>query len=299
MIKTTGTLLLLFGAGLALFGCGASDGTTGTSSGRSVTGTLLVGGTERSYKLYIPTAADTSSADLPLVLTFHAVPGSGDGAELTTGFNTYAEQFGFLVAYPSSLEADWAEDCDCSQADLAGVNDTGFVRLLIADLDDRYSVDRSRVYAVGQAGGGIFTWRLACQLTDEFAAVASVSGPMSVPVSETCNPAVPIAVLDIQGTADAVYPFEGGGDGGRAVLGAEETVQMWASWNGCPATPEVTQPPDNFDDGTFVTVHRYAPCDAGTETIMIGVTGGRHAWAISQEFNTALTIAGFLLLHQR
>jgi polyhydroxybutyrate depolymerase len=199
------------------------------------------------------------------------------------------------VAYPDAVTGDWAEGCNCSAADLAGVNDTGFVRLLIQQVDDEYGVDRSRVYAAGYSAGGLFTHRLACEMGDEFAAIASVVAPMSLPLSLTCIPALPVSVLGIQGTEDEVFPFDGNGE----VLGASETIKAWADRNNCPDTAEISHPPDLVDDGTTVAVERYRPCDSSTESTLIGVTGGVHAWTLSAEFETALIITAFFLEHGR
>ncbi len=122
---------------------------------------------------------------------------------------------------------------------------------------------------------------------------------MSVPLSASCAPSVPIAVLGIQGTEDNVYPYEGGGEAPFDVLGAEATIEFWATANNCPDTAVVRRPPDLHDDGTFVTVNRYTPCDAGTESILLSVLGGVHEYGISAEFSTTLTIIGFLLEHRR
>ncbi len=286
-------------AGWILAGCGEDEPTTTIPTGRSVDASVQVGDTTRTYRLFIPYISDTASADLPLVVAFHDSNNSGVGFQNLTGFNAYADQFGFFVAYPNSMTGDWAEGCDCSQADLAGVNDTGFVRLLIEDVDADYNIDRTRVYATGYSAGALFTYRLACELSDEFAAFAAVSGPMSVPLSETCDPALPMPFLGIQGMDDETFPWEGGGQGINAVMGADSTAAYWARENGCPGPRQQTARLDEVDDGTVVYVWRYEDCSGGSEASLIGVDGGVHAWWISSEFVTTQVIVGFLLLFQR
>lgn len=297
-IRRFTALALLVAVGAVAAACG-DDPITIAPSGRTLDESLEHDGTTRQYRLFVPALADTATTPLPLLIAFHDTASSGSGLQSRTGFDGFAETLGFYVAYPNSLERDWAEGCDCSAADLAGVSDTGFVRALIADVDAAVDIDLDRVYAVGVSQGGAFVWRLACQLTDRFAAVTSVIAPMSVPLSTGCSPSAPIAVLDIQGTEDNVYPYDGGRAPPFDVLGAEETVEFWAAANNCPDTAVVTRPPDVYDDTTFVTVYRYTPCDGGTESILLSVMGGEHAYAISAEFNTTLTIVGFLLEHQR
>lgn len=282
--------------GLALAGCGDDEVTNNIPRGRTVLRGIQVGDTMRAYRLFIPGGTDTMNANLPLVIAFHGANDDGAEMQTLTSFDANAEALDFFVAYPDGMAQTWAHGAGWNEADMAGVNDTGFVRLLIQDVDDAYGIDRNRVYAAGFSAGGLFTYRLACELSSEIVAIASVAAPMSVPLSMTCNPAVPVSILGIQGSLDEIFPFEGDTTN---VLGAAETIQLWADWLSCPDTAEIIRPPDNFDDGTFVNVERYRPCSAGSESTLIGVTGGLHAWSISAEFNTSLTVSAFFLEHER
>ncbi len=290
----------LVGAGYALAGCGGDEVTVPTvRTGRTVVDSVQVGDTTRTYRLFIPVVVENTAEDLPLVIAFHDKSESGGSFQILTGFDEFADDFDFFVAYPDAIAPDWAAGCNCTAADTLGVNDTAFVRLLISTIDDEYQIDRDRIYAAGYSLGGVFAHSLACGMSDEFAAVSSVAGPMPLILSQSCNPTLPVAVLGIQGTEDATFPWDGGGTGTAAVLGASETIDLWADINNCPDTAEVSHPTDNFDDGTTLSVWRYRPCDGDTESILIGVDGGVHGWWTSSEMNTTLTIAGFLLAFQR
>jgi polyhydroxybutyrate depolymerase len=147
------------------------------------------------------------------MVVFHSGNGSASRIEELSRLNTFAEPLGFLVAYPESVTGDWAEGCDCSKADLQAVNDTGLVWTLIDTLAAECRIDRRRVYAVGYSAGGLFVYRLACELSDMIAGVASVAGPMSEPLSVKCRPSRPVSVLLIHGTEDEVLSYFGGGEG--------------------------------------------------------------------------------------
>jgi polyhydroxybutyrate depolymerase len=188
---------------------------------------------------------------------------------------------------------NWAENCGCTAADRAGVNDTGFVRLLIDSLAVRLPVDRARVFAVGFSQGGLFVHRLACELADRIAAVASVAAPMSAELAPRCAPTRPVSVLVIQGTLDEAYPYEGQGRGVRAVLGARPTAAFWRARNHCPAQPQGTAVPDTARDGTTVLEERWFGCRQATEVALFTVDGGRHAWDLSRDLSTAGALAGF------
>jgi polyhydroxybutyrate depolymerase len=281
---------------LTAAGCGDDEVVNNIPRGRTVLRGVQVGDTLRSYRLFIPAGTDTMAADIPLLIVFHGWGDNGTEMQALASFDANADAFDFFVAYPDGMEQTWAHGAGWNAADSAAVNDTGFVRMLIQDVDDSYSIDRNRVYAAGYSAGGLFAYRLACELDDEIAAIASVAAPMSVPLSITCSPSLPVAILGIQGTDDDVIPFEGDTVN---YLGATETIQMWANWISCPDSAEIIRPPDNFDDGTFVVVERYRPCASGAEATAIGVLGGTHAWQMSAEFNTSLTISAFFLEHER
>ena len=66
-------------------------------------------------------------------------------------------------------------------------------------------VDPARVFVTGVSNGGGPTARLACDLSDRLAGVASIAGAYQAPAP--CNPKRPLPVLEIHGTADQVFPY--------------------------------------------------------------------------------------------
>jgi polyhydroxybutyrate depolymerase len=58
----------------------------------------------------------------------------------------------------------------------AGIDDVGFINALIDQMFSRYSIDPSRIYAVGYSNGGMMALSLACRLSDRIAAVGAVAG---------------------------------------------------------------------------------------------------------------------------
>lgn len=287
--------LLLAGLALAAIGCGS---TVAEPSGHAFSAELLVGDTLRTYEAYVPAAAQTSDG-MPLVVLFHGARGDGAGARAGSGLDALADEHGFVVAYPDAIAGYWAEGCGCVSADQAGVNDTGFVRALIDTLAAEYNVDRQRVYGAGYSQGGFFSHRLACEMSDVFAALATVAGPMSGPVAGSCEPAEPIAMLSMHGTADLVIRYEGQGDGIWELLGARETAAAWAALNGCVGEPATSELPDEADDGTRVYRDIYSTCEDGAEVRLYTVEGGQHYFHMSLDISTPQTIVEFFLAHER
>jgi polyhydroxybutyrate depolymerase len=236
---------------------------------------------------------------VPLVLAFHGTGESGAALRAETGLDRLAARDGFLVAYPDAAVGNWAEGCDCNRADRLGINDTGFVRTLIDSLSRRFPVDAARVYAVGFSQGGLFVHRLACQLSDRIAAVASIAAPISAPLAERCGPGGPVSVLVLMGTLDDAYRYEGEGQGPRGTLGARATAGLWRTLDGCEGAAAVANLPNRVADGTTVLEERWPSCAAGSEVALYTVDGGRHGWSPSRDMNTSELVMAFFLRQRR
>jgi len=166
--------------------------------------TIVLDGTKRIYLLHVPSILP-DERPVPLVLAF---PGGGGHARNMPNFTQFdhladAEQFG--VAYPESFNKSWNDTRDLSPAD-----DIAFVRALILNLDRSLPIDPKAIYATGISNGGFFSNRLACDLSDKIAAIASVAATMPETLLPVCNPSRPISVMYVHGKNDRILHIEGG-----------------------------------------------------------------------------------------
>jgi polyhydroxybutyrate depolymerase len=240
-------------------------------------------GRTRSYLLYLPPAV-TGPKALPLLLAFHGGGGQGQSMQRLTGFNTLADQQGFIAVYPDAVDKNWNDGRDspflASQRE--GINDTGFVSALIDHLSHNLNIDPKRIYATGMSNGGIFSQMVGCELAGKIAAIAPVAGSMATKLAPNCNPARPLPVMMIMGTDDPLVPWQGGAvvnDKRGTVLSVADTIQKWVAFDGCDSTPTITREPDKDpQDGTQVRREAYSSCKDSTEVILYAVEGGGHAW---------------------
>ena len=127
-------------------------------------------------------------------------------------------------------------------------------------------------------------YRLACQASDTFAAVAIVSGHQlnrnydnSPPTVEyLCNPGRPVPLLHIHGLEDDCAPFFGGessGPAGGRRPPVRDALAFWAANNGCNASPDS---PDVMRDG--VLCENYSACDAGATVRLCSIDIAGHVW---------------------
>ncbi len=105
---------------------------------------------------------------------------------------------------------------------------------------------------------------------------ASVTGSMTPPTYNECNPQHPTPVLQIHGTADAVVAYEGAPGWSESI---PDVLDYWSTYNNCNPTPSITPIPDiDTTDGTTVEHHVWAEGENGTTTEHFKVFGGGHDW---------------------
>jgi polyhydroxybutyrate depolymerase len=269
---------------------------------------LMVGGVARSYLLYIPSGSQ-AGRPLPLVLVFHGGGSRARAMTTHTGFTTVAEREGFAVVYPEGLQGRWNDGRGYG----ASHDDVAFVRALLDTLARRVTLDSGRLYATGISNGGMFAYRLVCDLPDVLAAIAPVAAAVPAALAERCAGAAPVSVAAFQGTADPLLPYAGGGRGasGRGeVLSALRSVELWARVDGCAAGPELEAARDSVQDGTRVRPRRWTGCGAGREVVLYTIEGGGHTWPngppvgprvgrVTRELDATEVIWAFFVAHPR
>ena len=255
--------------------------------------TLRVDGVSRGFLMHLPSTY-RAGRPVPLVLVFHGGGGRASGIAPHTGFSRLAEQEGFVAVYPDGLEGRWND----GRGYAATHDDVGFVRALLDTLERELSIDPRRVYATGISNGAMFSYRLACDLPGVFAAVAPVAGAMPVDLAPSCRHTEPVSVLAMQGTADPLMPYAGGGVGRRPgrVLSAQQSVSG------------STMPPSQ--GSTQVRRTTFNGCRDDRSVELYTVEGGGHTWPggppvggsvgrVSRDIDATPVIWSFFAQHPR
>jgi polyhydroxybutyrate depolymerase len=234
--------------------------------------TITHDGLQREYILYVPASYSGNDA-VPLLLNFHAL-GSNAQQQIAFGdFRSIADTAGFLVAHPQGTQND--EGINFWNIGEVEVDDVGFTAAIIDSIDVEYNIDRDRVYATGMSIGGFFSHHLAGLLSEEIAAIASVSGSMTPYMADVSAPVHPTPVMQIHGTTDPIVPYEGN----PAFLSVAEVLQYWVDYNNCDPAPIITPVPDINPDNPFTVEHVvYEGGDSGVAVEHLKVYGGTHAW---------------------
>jgi polyhydroxybutyrate depolymerase len=248
---------------------------------------LSSNGVQRRYRLSVPPGY--RGEPMPLVFDFHGRGSNGNQQLLLSRMADGAEAHGMLSAHPEGIDKQWNAGFCCGGAD-----DVQFVRDMLEDIGRDYCLDQHRIFATGMSNGGFFALRLACELPDRIAAVASVAGGLT---QEPCKPSRPVPVLIIHGTADEVVPYQGRAPRFRAI---PETAERWAGLDRCQKTWA-----ESLRRGEVVC--KRTACAAGTEVELCTVEGGGHTWpgglpvprfgATSRDLNATDYILDFFLRH--
>jgi polyhydroxybutyrate depolymerase len=243
--------------------------------------TIIVENMERRYRVYIPKKYNPNQPT-PVVIAFHGGGGNPTSMIRLSGLNEKADEAGFIVVYPfgsgqlkdRSLTFN-AGNC-CAFAKRNNIDDVEFVRAMLDDLAKTVNVDKNRVFATGISNGGIMAYRIASELSNQIAAVASVGGPMGTAITKATRP---VSIIHFHGTDDLYAPFKGGR--GRAqtnFYSVDHSIQTWVKANHCNTKPTVTELPDLVNDKTRVIRKTYGSCKNGTEVVLITIEGGGHTW---------------------
>lgn len=201
---------------------------------------------------------------LPLVLMLHGVGGNGPKMERYTGFSKLAARDGFVVAYPTSEGTFWNSTGARNLPD-----DVHFLSSLITYLEQTTCVDPDRVFATGVSNGGGMVALAGCELSEQIAAIAPVAGGYDH--QPPCDPARPVSVLEIHGTADQDVPYYGKRHR-RDIVSIPAFVAGWAARDECRAKPVSRHVARRTTD------FRWGGCAGGTRVEHIKIQRGRHQW---------------------
>lgn len=264
--------------------------TYATSFSQQTTNNWDFDGINREYIQYVPSIYDGSEA-VPLVIVLH---GLGDNmANMSqVGFHQVSDTANFIVVTPQAIVDQLFTGSTAwnSGAGLAGfslnsdVDDIGFINALIDTVSNHYNIDQSRVFATGFSMGGFMSNRLACELNNRIASIASVAG--TVGGTLTCTPGQDIPVCHFHGTADTQVGYgtaDGGAQDNTFGSNVADWISFWNANNGCGTAVLEGQFPNIANDGYLVDYVEYGGCTNNSRVVHYKVHGAEHIWMFPNE----------------
>jgi len=197
---------------------------------------------------------------------------TGTEAEVTQGLNAYAETFGYIMIYPQgtgfatgdSPERQWvvtswnhitdgfdkgtdgpicSEDAaqypcppecgSCGKCGWASCNDdVGFLKSLVGAVSANFAIDERSFFVSGFSNGAMMAHRIACDVSELFAAAALVGG--RVEPGFECMPTTALPLLQINGGKDEAVPHDGkASQGGYFFASTTSVTEYWSGGDVC------------------------------------------------------------------
>lgn len=229
--------------------------------------------TTRNFIVHVPPSY-TAGQHLPMVFNLHGYTSNAIQQQVYSGMDATADANNFIVVYPNGLGNAWNSGFSLPYNGTFP-DDVGFLSKIIDTMTILYDIDLTRVYSCGMSNGGFQSYRLACDLENRIAAIASVTGSMTTIMTSNCSLSRRVPVLQIHGTMDPTVPYAGA----AGVLGQEALINFWVDKNSCSAVNDTTDVPNtNTTDNSTAQKIKYRTCNSGTQVWFFKMINGAHTW---------------------
>lgn len=189
-------------------------------------GTVNSSAGERDYYWVIPQSYSVDTP-IPLVISFHDFDSDPISHAAISGWTDVAEEYGFIVVFPAgsgnplrfNIRADIPEGAP---------DDVQVIRDLIASLSNQVNIDPDRIYVSGFSLGGGMAHRIACDLSDQIAGLATIAGGYFV--DDPCEPTRSMSLITFASRDDPTIPYANSTD---VLLSFLDWRFEWIAHNNC------------------------------------------------------------------
>lgn len=126
-----------------------------------------------------------------------------------------------LCSSGNFLAADLNHACAWNSANNLDVDDVAYTRAIAEFLVEDMCVEKEKIFVMGLSMGGSMAARVACEASEYFAGIATMSGSLAMP---TCQPSSPLTYVEFCGTEDA-----------GCNRTSSVTFRKWSALNQCQA----------------------------------------------------------------
>ena len=236
---------------------------------------LHINGIERTYHLFVPD--QPSEEPMPLLVAFHGGGGRGEVFPQQTAFESLAQTEKFILALPqghllSGNEGEWQLNTDSTRR-----HDLDFIQAMIDEISAAYQVDSARIYATGYSLGSMFTYEIACHMSDRFASIASFAGTMPT-IPAQCEPQRYAPIMHIHGDDDWIISYTNSWtwkswDEVGAMQNIPGLIDFWQRKYACQNQEQ--------NESSSSTYFVYTECEQNTRIEHYRLHGVGHSWPSS------------------
>jgi polyhydroxybutyrate depolymerase len=232
----------------------------------------------RTYQLFVPPTGDGRR---PLVVALHGGGGNGVQVATSAGLIDKADKEGFILALPEGSSRfgklqTWNAGGCCAYAMHKKIDDIGFIRSMIDELERTQPVDPTRIYVVGMSNGGMMAERVAIELGDRIAGAAVFVGAL---FGNEPKPIAAVPMLIVNAEKDEQVPVAGGTSTtgivrrsqGMPYKPSRYAATFWATANRCTSGPAKTETTDYVRE-------LWTGCASGADVDFYIMKGAEHGW---------------------
>ncbi len=191
-----------------------------------------------ALKMYIHTPKTISiSKKMPLVIVLHGCTQTANGIATATGWNTLADNFGFVVLYPEQRLMNNVSKCFNFFIGMKAKKDKGEVssiKNMINYSINEYNIDSTKIFITGVSAGGGMSNALLNAYPELFNAAALIGSPSTLVNDNNITAKHIPRIAIIQGENDKIIPLKT----------SEKLLNQWIIKN-------------NFDNNNFTTTDNF------------------------------------------
>jgi polyhydroxybutyrate depolymerase len=251
---------------------------------------ITVDGIDRFYLVFVPEGIELGKK-CALVVVLHGGGGKAKQIMDFSGFNRIAQTERFIVLYPNGYEKGWHDGRTAPKVDAyaKNIDDIKFIKTAIEQVEAKFPVDNSRIFATGISNGAMMSLHLAQHLSEKIRAIAPVAGSIAENVAQEFKPSNPVSVLVINGTDDKLVPYDGGPvlserAGRGRVISTMKMMELLASLANSKGKPSTERMPDHDpEDGCTADRINYSTSQV-MSVQLIRINGGGHTWPGGKQY---------------
>jgi polyhydroxybutyrate depolymerase len=253
-----------------------------SSNAQLLNDSLLIDNHHRSFNFKKPSLTNTKPS---LIFILHGSGGSGEGIRKSVlKLEAIAESENILLVYPDGYKHFWNEcrKMATSAANLENIDENTFFNRMIEYFTSKYQINSGQVFAIGTSGGGHMAYKLATTMPEKFKAISAIIASLPDTSNMDCiERKLPMPVMIINGTSDAVNPYNGGevkisGTVLGKVRSTEQTFRYWSSLGAYTGKPKKEILPD-IDPTDGKTIEKFSYKKKGKpEVVLLKVINGKH-----------------------
>ena len=193
----------------------------------------------RPYCVHPPVNAKPG---LPVVLLLHGYASNGEAQSRYFDLDSAVDRRAFILVKPHGTPDRvgayfWKAGFHRAWT---GADDVVYLTAVLQDVVGAFGADASRLYVIGHSNGAFMANRLACERSEQIAAIVSLAGAVE---PGSCRPVQPVSVLTVHGTSDQLILYAGAESSFLgAYASAEATFAFWAKADGCTGERTAEQP---------------------------------------------------------